>query len=70
MSDGAALPLAHTAEGTVYLVLDCQADRQTLVADLFSGQYRHPLRVVTLRARSSDHELPAVVREFVERAGW
>jgi hypothetical protein len=44
MSDGAALPLAHTAEGTVYLVLDCQADRQTLVADLFSGQYRHPLR--------------------------
>jgi hypothetical protein len=39
-------PLAPNAESTVYLVLDCQSDLQTLVADLFSGRYRHPLRVV------------------------
>ena len=47
-------------DGTVYLVLDdfgefgrayretdpTQADLQTVVADLVSGQYQHPLRVV------------------------
>lgn len=53
-------PVAHNDDGTVYLVLDdfgelgrayretdaSQADRKTVVADLLSGQYRHPLRVV------------------------
>ena len=53
-------PLAHSRDGTVYLVLDdfgelgrayretdaAQADPKTVVADLLSGQYRHPLRVV------------------------
>jgi hypothetical protein len=56
----ASPPLAHGREGTVYLVLDdfgalgsafretdaAQADLTTVVADLLSGQYRHPLRVV------------------------
>ena len=47
MSQRTALPpLAHSRDSTVYLVLDCQADRATLVADLCSGQYRRPLRVV------------------------
>jgi hypothetical protein len=54
------LPLAHDRDCTVYLVLDdfgelgrayretdaAQADPKTVVADLLSGQYRHPLRVV------------------------
>ena len=40
-------PLVHSHEGTVYLVLDCQADLQTVVTDLLSGHYRRPLRVVT-----------------------
>jgi hypothetical protein len=53
-------PLAHGYNGTVYLVLDdfgelgrayreadaAQNDPKTVVADLLSGQYRHPLRVV------------------------
>jgi hypothetical protein len=53
-------PLAHGRDGTVYLVLDdfgelgsayrvtdaAKADLTTVVADLLSGQYRHPLRVV------------------------
>jgi hypothetical protein len=53
-------PLAHSRDGTIYLVLDdfgelgrayretdaAQADLKTVVADLLSGQYRHPLRVV------------------------
>ena len=53
-------PLAHSRDGTVYLVLDdfgelgsayretdaAKADVTTVVADLLSGQYRHPLRVV------------------------
>jgi hypothetical protein len=34
------------SEGTVYLVLDCAADMQTVVSDLLSSRYRHPLRVV------------------------
>jgi hypothetical protein len=53
-------PLPHSRDGTVYLVLDdfgelgsayretdaAKADLTTVVADLLSGQYRHPLRVV------------------------
>jgi hypothetical protein len=99
----ASPPLAHSRAGTVYLVLDdfgglgcayretdaAQADPKTVVADLLSGQYRHPLRVVALnitegwardvsadiarevrtRARELEQELPAAVRDFVERAG-
>jgi hypothetical protein len=65
-----------------------QADSKTVVADLLSGQYRHPLRVVAFNtaegwardvsaeiarqiltcARELDHELPAALRAFVERA--
>ena len=96
-------PLAHSRDGTVYLVLDdfgelgrayretdaAQADPKTVVADLLSGQYRHPLRVVAFNtaegwardvsadiarqvlncARELEHELPAAVRDCVERAG-
>src|SRR5438132_4549509 len=96
-------PLAHSPDGTVYLVLDdfgelgrgyretdaAQADPATVVANLLSGQYRHPLRVVAFNtaegwardvsadiarqvltyARELDDELPAAVRDFVERAG-
>jgi hypothetical protein len=60
---------------------------KTVVADLLSGQYRHPLRVVAFNtaegwardvsadvarqvltcACESDDELPAAVRDFVER---
>jgi len=32
--------------GTAYRETDPAADRKTVVADLLSGQYRHPLRVV------------------------
>ena len=53
-------PLAPSHNDTVYLVLDdfgkfgqayretqpTQADRQTIMADLLSGQYERPLRVV------------------------
>ena len=52
--------LSPNHDRTVYLVLDdfgplgcayretdpAEADRKTVVADLLSGQYRHPLRVV------------------------
>ena len=86
----AAMPrLAQSRNGTVYLVLDCQADLETVVADLMSDQYRHPLRVVAFNtsdgqmrdvtaeiaravlscAVDSDRELPAAVRDFLERAG-
>jgi hypothetical protein len=54
----ASPPLADSRAGTVYLVLDdfgglgwctgtdaAQADPKPVVADLSSGQYRHPLRV-------------------------
>jgi hypothetical protein len=98
----ASPPLAHSRAGTVYLVLDdfgglgcayretdaAQADPKTVVADLLSSQYRHPLRVVAFNtaegwardvnadvarqvrtcACESDDELPAAVRDFVERA--
>ena len=95
-------PRAQSRDGTVYLVLDdfgelgrayretdaAQADPKTVVADLLSGQYRHPLRVVAFNtaegwardvsadiarrlrtcARALEQELPAAVRDFVERA--
>jgi hypothetical protein len=95
-------PLAHSNDSTVYLVLHDfgelgsayrqtdagRADPETVIADLLSGQYRHPLRVVAFNtaegwardvtadiarqvlacARELDHELPAAVRAFVERA--
>jgi hypothetical protein len=47
MQHSVATPaLAQSHNGTVYLVLDCEADLQTVVDDLLSGRYRHPLRVV------------------------
>jgi hypothetical protein len=95
-------PIAQGRDGTVYLVLDdfgelgsayretdaAKADLATVVADLLSGQYRHPLHVAALNtaegwardvsadtarkvlnyARDLDQELPAAVRDFVERA--
>jgi hypothetical protein len=53
-------PLAHSNDGTVYLVLHDfrelgsaygetdarRAKPETVIANLLSGQYRHPLRVV------------------------
>jgi hypothetical protein len=82
-------PLADNRDGTVYLVLDLQADLKTVVADLLSSRYRHPLRVVAFNTADGgthdvtaeiarkvlscavelDRELPAAVREFLERAG-
>ena len=41
-------PVPQSSDSIVYLVLDCAADLQTLISDLFSGRYRHPLRVVAL----------------------
>jgi hypothetical protein len=95
-------PLAENGDSTVYLVLDdfgalgsayretdaAKADLTTVVADLLSGQYRHPLRVVAFNTANGwardvsadiarkilacalelDHDLPAAVRDFVERA--
>src|SRR5258708_1090324 len=94
-------PLAENRDSTVYLVLDdfgalgsayretdaVKADLTTAVADLLSGQYRHPLRVVAFNTNGwardvsadiarkvlactleLDHDLPAAVRDFVERA--
>jgi hypothetical protein len=58
-------PLAQSRDGTVYLVLDSQADRKTVVADLLSGQYRYRLRVVAFaegRARDIIAEIPSFVR--------
>jgi hypothetical protein len=64
-------PLAHSRAGIVYLVLDdfgdgcayretdaAQADPKTVVADLLSGQYRHPLRRPALRSSSRDAAHP------------
>ena len=82
-------PLARSTDSTVYLVLDCAADLQTLVSDLLSSRYRHLLRVVAFdtvdggtrdvtaeiarevlsRAVELERELPAAVRDFLERAG-
>ncbi len=60
-------PLAQSRDGTVYLVLDCKADLQTVIADLLSARYRHPLRVVAFntaegRARDVTAEIPSLVR--------
>jgi hypothetical protein len=38
------LPFPHGRDGIVHLVMDCAAHRKTVVADLLSGRYRHPLR--------------------------
>jgi hypothetical protein len=47
------LPFPHGRDGTVHLVMDCAADRKTVVADLLSGRYRHPLRVVAFDTAES-----------------
>jgi hypothetical protein len=60
-------PLAYSHDGTVYLVLDCQADLQTVVTDLLSGQYRRPLRVVAFNtADGCIHDVSAeIARELL-----
>jgi hypothetical protein len=78
-------PLVPSHDGTVYLVLDdfgplgrayretdpAQADRTTVVADLLSGQYRHPLRVVAFNAAEGwARDVTAeIAREVLARAG-
>jgi hypothetical protein len=75
-------PFGPTGDGTVYLVMDCEADLQRVVTDLLTGRYRHPSRVVAFDtndgsvrditadcAVESEHELPAAVRDFLGRAG-
>jgi len=77
-------PLVPSREGTVYLVLDdfghlgrayretdpAEADRKTVVADLLSGQYRHPLRVVAFNtAEGWARDVTAeIAREVLARA--
>src|SRR5215472_4300753 len=77
-------PLAHSRGGTVYLVLEdfgelgrayretdaAQADPKTVVADLLSGQYRHPLRVVAFNtAEGWARDLSAdIARQVLTRA--
>jgi len=56
--------------GTAYRETDPADDRKTVVADLLSGQYRHPLRVVAFNiaegwARDVTGE---VARELLARA--
>jgi hypothetical protein len=46
-------PFGPTGDGTVYLVMDCEADLQRMVADLLSDQYRSPLRVVAFDTSDS-----------------
>jgi hypothetical protein len=54
------LPTEVTA--SVYLVLDRQAARPTVVTDLLSGRYRHPLRVVVFDAFDrSTHDVSAEI---------
>jgi hypothetical protein len=57
-------------DGTVYLVLDCAADLKTVVADLLSGQYRHPLRVVAFNvAEGRTRDVTAeIARKVLSRA--
>jgi hypothetical protein len=78
-------PLGHSRGATVYLLLGAQADLKTVVPDLLSGRYRYALCVVAFNtadggtaesarkvlssAVESDSEMPAAVRDFVERAG-
>jgi hypothetical protein len=77
-------PLAHGREGTVYLVLHDfgelgsayretdtgRAGPETVIADLLSGQYRHPLRVVAFNtAEGWARDVSAdVARQVVTRA--
>jgi hypothetical protein len=77
-------PLPHSRDGTVYLVLDdfgelgsayretdaAKADLTTVVADLLSGQYRHPLRVVAFNtAEGWSRDVSAdIARQVVTRA--
>jgi hypothetical protein len=63
-------PLAHSRAGTVFLLLGCQADRQTLVADLLSGRCRHPLRVVAFDTEDGGiRDVSAeIAREILKRA--
>ena len=77
-------PLAHSRDGTVYLVLDdfgelgsayretdaAQTDPKTVVADLLSGQYRYPLRVVAFNtAEGWARDVTAeIAREVLARA--
>jgi hypothetical protein len=77
-------PLSPSHDGTVYLVLDdfgqlgrayretdpTEADRKTVVADLLSGQYRHPLRVVAFNtAEGWARDVTAeIAREVLARA--
>jgi hypothetical protein len=77
-------PLVPSRDGTVYLVLDdfgqlgrayretdpAEADRKTVVADLMSGQYRHPLRVVAFNtAEGWARDVTAeIAREVLARA--
>jgi hypothetical protein len=88
MTQRSASPLlAQCRDGTVYLVLDdfgelgrayretdaAQADPKTVVADLLSGQYRHPLRVLAFNtaegwARDVSQTSPA--RCSLARASW
>jgi hypothetical protein len=67
LSRTAFLALGHSHNGTVYLVLDCQANPQTVVADLLSGQYRRPLRVLAFNTEdSSIHDVSAeIARELL-----
>jgi hypothetical protein len=55
----------------VYLVLDGQADRQSVVADLFSGHYRRPLRVMAFNSKAGCiRDVTAeVAREVLSCAG-
>src|SRR5438067_13606844 len=77
-------PLAHSRDGTVYLVLDdfgelgsayretdaAQTDPKTVVADLLSGQYRYPLRVVAFNtAEAWARDVSAdIARQVLTRA--
>ncbi len=85
MRTTATLPLSPSRDGTVYLVLDdfgqlgrayretdpAEADLTTVVADLLSGQYRHPLRVVAFNtAEGWARDVTAeIAREVLARAG-
>jgi hypothetical protein len=80
----AAPPLAQNGDDTVYLVVDdfgelgsayretdaAKADLTTVVADLLSGQYRHPLRVVAFNtAEGWARDISAdITRKVVTRA--
>ena len=77
-------PLVPSRDGTVYLVLDdfgefgrayreaqeAQADRQTVLADLVSGQYEGPLRIVAFNtAEGWARDVTAeIAREVLARA--